>query len=210
MSNQTPQAPKDPFADVSGLAQKANDTPNLITDTDASTLSQLVKLLLMKEGREVEKMEGDRKQREARQKQHDRNAADTDSKYLLKQARCKHRKGGKNPSKTMPPNYAVYQFTFMRAETVIRCAVCGMRWRSQDTDEFLVRSGKKISNHTKIGWRRACEMMEQSSNTPASSEIPGRVVVNGIGGLATNDATGVVVGVRPVDEHGHEVGNVEL
>lgn len=205
------QNAKDPFGEgTNNLAEKANNTPDLVTAADANTLSKLVQLLLFREGREVEKLEVDRKQKEARQKQHDRNAADSDSKYLLQQAKCKHLKGGKHPTKGAPPNYAVYQHTFINAETVIRCQVCGMRWRPLDTVEFLVRGGRKISNHTKAGWREACQMCEQSSNTPSSSEIPGRVVTRGTEGLTTDITTGNVVGVNPVDEKGQPVSDVQL
>ena len=33
-------------------------------------------------------------------------------------------------------------------------------------------NGKKISNHTKIGWAQALAMVSQSTNSHTSSEVP--------------------------------------
>lgn len=186
--------------------------PTAIPGTDQSVLASLVQLLLLREGREVEKQEGERKQREARQRQHDANARDTDSKYLLKQARCKHLKGGRKGPKTANKDYAVYMHTYINAVSIVRCQLCGMRWHAEDTVDYLVRGKKKISNHTKIGWREAQAMLEQSTNTVTSSEIPGRILTGGVdtGGLTTDRATGRIVAVTPTDEHGNAVADVQM
>jgi hypothetical protein len=203
------RATSDAFADATSSAASAG----VETLVGGGTLESLVKLLLLREGREVQKLEEEEQRKAARQKQHDRNAKDEDSKYLLKQARCKHLKGGKKGPKNNQKDYSVYQFSFISGETVIRCQLCGMRWRMQDTVDFLVRNKRKVSNHTKIGWREAVTMCDQSTNTPSSSEIPGRLIYGGEANISSSiDSAGlpVSVSVRPVDDKGNEISNVEM
>lgn len=176
-------------------------------------LAQLVQILLLKEGREAAKLQQEENQRAARQAQRDRNAKDQDSKILLKQARCKHLKGGKRGPKTQQKDYAVYQHTFINADTVIRCQVCGMRWRQQDTAEYLLRNGKKIANHTKVGWREAIAMLDQSSNTISSSEVPGQILTGAVriaGSTMGLDSAGLPFNTQVVDLEGNAVESVEL
>jgi hypothetical protein len=191
--------------------------PNILGEPSA--LNDLVKLLLLKEGREARKEQLDLDRQVARQSQRDRNAREIDSKVLLKQARCRHLKGGKNRSKVQKIDYAVYPFTFSDADTYVRCQICGMKWRKNDTKEFLSRADKKgkihkIANHTKIGWHEAMEMVEMSSNTAGSSEIPGRVLS---GELGANASVGTQIGrdgipytPRVVDLEGNSVSDFEL
>jgi len=47
-----------------------------------------------------------------------------------------------------------------------------MKWLPADTKEFLYRGGKKIPNHTGLGWEDAILMAAESSNMASSSEIP--------------------------------------
>jgi hypothetical protein len=111
------------------------------------------------------------KARQAREAQRDRNARSSYEDERVLQAKCKHLKGGKHRSRLQVTDYAVYHFTHVNMERVIRCFLCKMKWKTQDTREFLVRNGKKIVNHTKLGWEDALHMLEQTSNTPSSCEI---------------------------------------
>ena len=81
-------------------------------------------------------------------------------------------KGGKIKSKTGIKDYALFRHMYIDRQELIGCFICKMRWRPRDTKEYLVRDGRKIRNHTKIGWLEACELFEQSSNSVTSSEIP--------------------------------------
>lgn len=190
----------------SGLAQASAPQPAAPAVGD---LSQLLQILLAKEAREAAKEQRLLAADEARRKQRDRNSREMDSKILLKQARCKHLKGGKKGPKTQQKDYAVAPHTFPNAETVIRCHICGMRWRVNDTAEWLLRNGKKISNHTKIGWREAVQMCDQSTNTASMSEIPGQVVTGRLGNNQT-DAAGIPFEAQIRDSEGNVAQNVEL
>ena len=173
---------------------------------DQNALGQLLQYLILKEGREAAAAQAQEERRKQIQKQRDRNAKDQDSKILLKQARCKHLKGGRKGPKTQNKDHAVYQFQFIDFSTYIRCRICGMKWFPKDTAEYLVRldkSGKerKISNHTHKGWREALEMCDASTDTMATSERIPNVAPN-----ASNiDAAGLAVETRFVDKDTQEV-----
>lgn len=178
----------------------------------ADTLNQLLQYLILKEGREAQAAQQAEDRRKTIAKQRERNAKDQDSKALLKQARCKHLKGGKKGPKTQNKDYAVYQHRFIAFNTYIRCRICGMKWFPKDTDEYLVREDKhgkerKISNHTKIGWRRAVEMCDASTDTQSASESIPNVAPN-----ATNiDAYGLETSGRLLDkETGEAVEGVVI
>lgn len=168
---------------------------------DNNVLGQLLQYLILKEGREAAAAQQAEERRKQIQKQRDRNAKDQDSKILLKQARCKHLKGGRKGPKTQNKDHAVYQFQFIDFSTYIRCRICGMKWFPKDTMEYLVRLDKtgkerKISNHTHKGWREALEMCDASTDTMATSERIPNVAPN-----ATNiDAAGMEVETRFKDK----------
>lgn len=172
---------------------------------DQNALGQLLQYLILKEGREAAAAQAAEERRKQIQKQRDRNAKDQDSKILLKQARCKHLKGGRKGPKTQNKDHAVYQFQFIDFSTYIRCRICGMKWFPKDTADYLVRldkSGKerKISNHTHKGWREALDMCDASTDTMATSERIPNVAPN-----ATNiDAAGLAVETRFVDQETKE------
>jgi hypothetical protein len=183
--------------------------PNASTDP----VNQLLQLLFLREARELatlQKAENDKIQRD---KKRALNNKDADSKVLLRQARCRHLKGATSTAKNPTVDYALSEHTFINADIYIRCLICGMRWKPADTIDFLVRNGKRISNHTKIGWREARNMMGQSTNTRTSTEIPfdslfkaqaeGKYVANA-------DVYGQTVAPKIVDEHGNEVESVEV
>lgn len=167
---------------------------------DQNALGQLLQYLILKEGREAAAAQANEERRKQIQKQRDRNAKDQDTKILLKQARCKHLKGGRKGPKTQNKDHAVYQFQFIDFSTYIRCRICGMKWFPKDTAEHLVRLDKKgnerrISNHTHKGWREALEMCDASTDTMATSERIPQVAPN----AANLDAAGLAVDTRLKD-----------
>jgi len=176
-------------------------------------VQQLLTLLFAKEARELAKIEHEEnafKQREAKRAL---NNKDQDSKILLRQARCRHLKGATSTAKNPTIDYAVYQHTFISADTYIRCQICGVRWRPQDTVEYFVRGGRKIANHTKIGWREAYNMTRQSTNTPSTSEVPFQAMyqAQAEGRLAVNpNAYGQEAKPQVVDLEGNAVQGVEI
>lgn len=136
-----------------------------------ASLDAMLKVMLTREARLAKAEEDAEKARQHRELQRDRNAKSSYEDARVLQAKCKHLKGGKHRSRVQVTDYAVYHFTYINMERVIRCFLCKAKWKTQDTREFLVRNGKKIANHTKIGWDEAVAMLGQSSNTPSSSEI---------------------------------------
>lgn len=174
------------------------------------TLEELVAVMLRREGREALEEENRLITQQTKQKQREHNAKDHDSKILLKQARCKHLKGGKTRIKTQQIDYAVAAHVFVNAVVYIRCLVCGARWYREDTSEYLVRRGHKISNHTHIGWREAVQMTLQSSNTQTKSEMI--AFAHGTQETPSNrlDSTGLPVNLQFVDLEGKPVEGVEL
>jgi hypothetical protein len=179
---------------------------------NTTLLEKLVELMLQKEGREAAKDQIIVNAERTRQVQRDRNSKDKDSKILLKQARCKHLKGGKKGPKNQNLDYAVGRHTFIDALTYIRCLVCGMRWYPQDTVEYLLRNGKKISNHTHAGWREAYKFTEQSTNTPTMSEMLVTTMAKANPGafLQATDAAGLDTTYQIRDLEGNLVSDVQL
>ncbi len=144
--------------------------PAAATTTDADVLRQLVALMLAE--REEALLERQEKIRamQARNEQRRINAEYKVVEDNRKQQICTHLKGAKG-IKGFQTDYAVYAHTFTDGSSYIRCQICGAKWRNQDTQEYLVRNGKKIANHTKIGWTEALAMLNKTSNTPSASEI---------------------------------------
>ena len=138
--------------------------------------SQLLQILIQQQARLALKDQEEEDRKKARDKQREKNAQDHTAKDLLRQARCSHLKGGRRGPRSQVRDYAIYLFTFIDNKTSIKCFLCKMEWKVKDTVEFLFRKGKKIANHTKIGWYEASKMLEQTTNTPASSEVPGQAV----------------------------------
>lgn len=207
---------------AAGKAPSANATPAsptpdnkeaaeaLTQGLDNNLLGQLVKLMVLEQQERLTASKNIQAREDARSAQRNRNAKDQDSKLLLKQAKCKHLKGGKRGPKTQNKDYAVYQHRFINFVEYIRCAICGMKWFMQDTVEYLVRKGHKISNHTKIGWREAVGMMEGSTNTMSASEALPSAIGGAAAAQAYTDAAGLKVSPRIVDLEGKQVNDVEL
>ncbi len=134
-------------------------------------LNQLLQLMMAKEARLAEKEQNDEKARVARNAQREVSAKSHVEKTLLKQARCRHEKGGKNGPRSGVLDYNVYHHTFINGEQIIKCSTCQMKWKINDTVDFLIRGKRKIANHTKKGWLEACNMVAQSTNKASSSEV---------------------------------------
>ena len=133
--------------------------------------AEMSQVMLAREARLAKAEEDAEKARQAREVQRDRNAKSSFEDERVIQTKCKHLKGGKHRSRVQVTDYAVYHFTYANMERVIRCFLCKMKWKTQDTREFLIRNGKRVVNHTKLGWEDAAHMLEQTSNTPSSCEI---------------------------------------
>jgi hypothetical protein len=200
-------------ANQQGGALPKELTASALLTGSGDVLTQLLGLMMLKEGREQAKLEQENAALEQRNKKRAENNKEHDSKILLRQARCRHLKGATSTAKNPTIDYAVGQHTFVNADTYIRCFICGARWRPQDTVEFLVRNGRNISNHTKIGWREAVNMAQQSTNTRTMSEIPFASLYKAQAEgkyVATADAYGQQTSLKIVDEKGNEVSSVEL
>lgn len=152
-------------------------------------LDLLLHLLATKEARIAEEEQAKETSRLARNAQREKSSAAHVEKQLVKQARCRHLKGGKLGPLGGVPNYNVTLHTFINNRVEGKCNNCSMRWEPNDTKEFLFRkdgTGKlrKIANHTKQGWEEFQAMFTQSTNTPTSSEVPlqamPRVVAEGV------------------------------
>lgn len=185
-------------------------------DFDASDIKQLLKYMMADQAEKIEEKRALREKNEHLRKQRELNAKDQDNKTLIKQARCKHLKGynrsGSKGVRSQNKDYAVYRFQFINFMEYIRCRICGMKWFIEDTKDYLVRESKsgkkhKISNHTHMGWVEAVEMVEASTDTPASSER-----IHNINPNANNlDKYGHITSTRFVDsETGESVEGVQI
>jgi hypothetical protein len=138
--------------------------------SDAATLQMLVQLLLAERQDALEERKAKAAQILAREKQRQIAAEFLIKGKIQSQELCTHKKGGKG-IKGPKVDYAISFHTFSNAESYIRCLICGMKWKNKDTDEYLVRRGKQVKNHTGIGWKKAYGMLGESSNTATSSEV---------------------------------------
>lgn len=137
-----------------------------------TAIELMAEIMLKREMRLVAEDEAKVAALKRREEQRDRNARSEYEDDLVDQAKCKHLKGGKNRIRLQAKDFAVYHHTYINRETVIRCFLCGMKWKPQDTKESLLRNGKKVANHTNIGWEEAIAMLAETSNQPSSSEVP--------------------------------------
>lgn len=141
-----------------------------IVPSDAATLQMLVQLLLAERQEALSEKQDKARALAARNEQRRINAEYTVAEKNKIQGICTHKKGGKG-LKSPKTDYAVYFHTFTDATSYIRCQICGMKWRNQDTTEYLVRRGEKVPNHTGIGWKQAYAMVSDSTNTASASEV---------------------------------------
>jgi hypothetical protein len=197
---------------AAGAVASTPTASEVITKADnPDLLAQLVRLLLLKEGRDAAAAQVAIDAEAARAKRRELNSKEEGAGVLLKQARCKHLKGGGRGPKNAAKDYALSLHTYVNAETVAKCLICGAKWHPEDTKEWLMRGGKKISNHTHIGWREVGEMLESSSNTPTSSEIPANVIIKGTAGLSERgDKAGLPLELTIKDSEGNVAHDIEL
>lgn len=152
-------------------------TPALTGGLNAS-LEALVQIMFEDRARQIAKEQAVEAALAQKQAQRKKNADSHYADASLGQTRCRHLKGGRGPKRRgFGKDFAVYIHTYPNAEQVIRCFLCGMKWKRRDTDEFLYRgdgNGKlvQVKNHTGIGWAKAVEMLADTTNTPSASEIP--------------------------------------
>lgn len=152
--------------DVAGVLQEAQKTGNL---SEAKFMA-LLSIMMAKEARLAEKEAALEERLQAIDEQRRRESEQFTIAMIENQKRCKHLKGGKGRTRGQQRDPAVYAHTFTDGTEVIKCHLCRARWFRKDTVEYLDRNGSKIPNWTKIGWREAMELMEDSSNKPSSSE----------------------------------------
>lgn len=152
------------------VVAQASTTP-AIPQLDPNALMALVQLLLAQQQEVMLEKQEKSRAREAREKQHRLNSQYNEKNDKHKQAICTHRKGGKSGPKSNLIDYAVYLHQFVDESVYIRCLICGMKWKPLDTEEYLVRRGQKIENHTKTSWKDAKQMLSNSTNKNSASEI---------------------------------------
>ena len=152
--------------DVKSVLAEAQKTGNL---SEAKFMA-LLSIMMAKEARIAEKEAALEVALQARDANRKRESENYTIAKIESQKNCKHLKGGKGRTRGQQRDPAVYGHTFTDGSIVIKCTLCGARWLPGDTDEYLTRNGSKIPNWTEIGWRRAQEMAEDSSNKASSSE----------------------------------------
>ena len=173
--------PKKVEVDSSELAEikammKTLATENAQLKAGSESSSEMKELLKMMAQREAKALIKDRLEEEARarkDKVRSAGAGQEEMRKKLSQAQCKHKKGRGGPRPGgVGPDMSVYLHTFIDGSQRCKCTICKMYWIPEDTKEFLYRDGKRVPNHTKIGWEECLAMLEQSTNKASSSEIP--------------------------------------
>lgn len=169
MSDQKPAVPAASAAapDVEVLKAVGISKGKSVTE---DSLLALLSIMAGKEARIAEKEALLEQALEAKDKARRRDSENYTVAKIETQKECRHLKGGKGRQRNQQRDPAVYHHTFTNGEVHIKCNLCSAKWYPGDTDEYLTRNGSKIPNWTGIGWRRAQEMCEDSSNKSSSSE----------------------------------------
>jgi hypothetical protein len=159
------------------MSEQKNDTNvnSILTKASKGNISDadfaaLLSIMMAKEVRVAEKEAALEVALQARDQQRRRDSENYSIAKIELQKNCKHMKGGSTRQRAQAKDPAVYFHIFTDRTQVIKCTLCSARWLPGDTDEYLTRNGSKIPNWTNIGWRRAWEMAEDSSNKMSSSE----------------------------------------
>jgi hypothetical protein len=153
-----------PLAALSALPQ-AN-----LNDGTVNLLVQVLTLMAQKESRTLAQEEQERKNNAQRDAQRVKNAQGQEYERISKQAKCRHRKGGTGVKDTKI-DFCVGTHTYPDNTCIITCLLCKAKWRNGDTREYFLRKGRKIANHTHVGWQEAVDMYNNSSNSASKSEI---------------------------------------
>jgi hypothetical protein len=143
-----------------------------VSSSTLKGLELLLSLMLKKEEANLIKEDGERKRQLQIAAQREKTQSQNAYKIIRLQATCKHLKGGRRLKADTKIDYNVVLHVFPDGVWQIKCHSCAARWRKQDTKEFLFRGGKKIPNHTRMGWTEALVLVDQSTNTFSSSEVP--------------------------------------
>ena len=151
---------------------KSGETKPVATATD-----KLLEAILRREQTAIQEHEAKQEHIRQRVEHYAKNAGNKHAAMMKTQFRCKHKKGGAL-QRAGNVDYAVSLHTYIDKTRVIKCHLCGMKWRKDDTAAFLLRGGKQVKNHTGIGWLEAWQMLVNSSNKPSASEIPMEVAQN--------------------------------
>jgi len=162
MSNQNQQNPELQILAATGIAKGKNVTED--------SLMALLSIMAAKEARIAEKEAALEEALKARDAARRRDSENYTVAIIEEQKACRHLKGGKGRQRNQQRDPAVYHHTFTNGAVQIKCTLCKARWMPGDTDEYLTRNGSKIPNWTGIGWGKAKEMAEDSSNKSSSSE----------------------------------------
>ena len=155
---------------TSGQTPAKPAVPPVVPSQDAATLQMLVQLLLAERQDAMQDKQEKLRAHQEREKQRRINAEHNLADKRTGQSHCSHKKNQKG-IRGPKVDYAVSFHTFTNAESYIRCLICGMKWKNQDSPEFLLRRGQKVENHTSIGWKEAYKMLGESTNTATSSEV---------------------------------------
>lgn len=135
---------------------------------DVKMLQSMLQILLEEKADQAKERNEKKRQHEARQASHKSLSVYNEKEAQDSQRLCTHLKGGKLKGARM--DYAVGHHTFPDGATYIRCLICRMKWKKNDTRDHLIRRGQKITNHTGLSWLDAVNMLKSSTNTPTSSE----------------------------------------
>lgn len=151
------------------------------TTKELSAFEQYAKIALVREERLNREEEAKVAQVERKKQQYASNSSANEKQEEIKKANCKHLKGGRHTVLGQNKDFNVGQHTFINGATYIKCFTCRMKWKPNDTAEYLVvdnGSGPhRVPNYTKIGWAEAMQMVASSTNRATSSEIPVRVEI---------------------------------
>lgn len=153
------------MADQPNAAQ--GSAPAVATIDDAALLRNMLSILMEEKAELARERQEKKRQLEVRTTSHKSLAKYNEKEQIDKESICTHLKGGK--IKSPRTDYAVGHHTYPDNSSFIRCLICGAKWKKLDTKEFLVRRGKKVPNHTGLGWLDAIQMLKSSTNTPTSS-----------------------------------------
>src|SRR5580700_10315187 len=171
------EAPKVSKAHKAEVAAPALVSPAPAVDPNAllslvAALMEQSKIAAAREARLAKAEEEEEHRKQVRKERYALNRAGEDTGVKERQAVCKHLKGGKYRMKTASKDYAVNLHRFIDNTQYVKCILCKMKWYPTDTAQRIVRGGKVLVNNTNKGWAEALMMVEDSTNTPTSSEIP--------------------------------------
>lgn len=187
MSDQVKKPSTDGAATPVAPAAPVTPKPEVNFGEVTETLAKILTLLISREETALEKEVAQKANQKKRAEAEQRTETQNFWNIMTAQVKCSHLKGNWKAAPRLISDtkidFNVSYHNFIDGHAQIRCMSCGMKWKDQDTVEYLVRDGKKVPNHTKIGWneggptgRGAVGLVQQSTNKMSSSEIPGNVL----------------------------------